>query len=108
MTRAMVIKTYGDPEMCDAIVDGMTQSIVPVDTAELEEARAECERLRTKPALRSYGDSVRLERDCQALADKYRPVEHGRLYWGVVVVWACMWLVLTDWRRILDELYGRG
>lgn len=94
MMQALVIKTYGDPEMCGAIVDGMTRNVVALDDGELAAVKAECDRLRAKEDIRAYGDGIRFETACKALAVKYQPEPHGRLYWAVMRVWAAVWLGL--------------
>lgn len=100
MARAMIIRTIGDPELCGAIADGMTRTVIPLDDGELALVRAECARLRARNDIRAYGDSVRLDTACKALAIKYQPEAHGWLYWAVVTAWALLWLGL-------GELYDR-
>lgn len=72
MNRAIVVKTYGDSEIAGAIVDGMSRAPA-INAAELETVRAENVRLKELTGVRSYGDSVRLETACKALAVKSRP-----------------------------------
>lgn len=87
MTRAVVIKTVGDPQIAGAILEGMTQRVIPLDDGELAAVKAEYARLRAKDAVRIYGDGVCFESVSKALAVKYSTPKHGRLYgavWGVI------------------------
>ena len=52
MTKAVVIKTYGDPVIAGAIVDGMTRQMIPLNVAELAIIRAEFDRLKAEPLRR--------------------------------------------------------
>lgn len=91
MTRAVVIKTAGDPAMAGAIVDGMTQRVIPLNQDELAIVKAECARLRARDAVRAYGDSVRYKAACSELEARYFTPQHGRLYEAATGAWACFW-----------------
>ena len=87
MNRAVVIKTVSDPQIAGAILDGMTQKVIPLDDGELAAVKAEYAKLQAKDAVRSYGDGVRFESVSKALAVKYSTPTHGRLYgaiWGLI------------------------
>lgn len=96
MNRAIVIKSYGDQQIAGAIVDGMSKAPA-LNAAELETVRAENVRLKALTGVRSYGDSVRLETACKALAVKYSTKPVGRLYGAVLGAWALLWVSLLGW-----------
>ena len=50
MNRAVVIKTVGDPQIAGAILDGMTQKVIPLDDGELAAVKAEYAKLQAKDA----------------------------------------------------------
>jgi len=100
--RAVVIRTYGDQEIAGAIVDGMSRAVTPLNGDEYTALRAELARLRNieaRDAVRRYGDSVRFETACKALAVKYPPEHHGRLYHTILGAWAFIWLALIEWHE---------
>lgn len=106
MTRAVVIKTAGDPAMAGAIVDGMTQRVIPLNQDELAMVKAECARLRAKDAVRAYGDAVRYKAACSELEARYYTPQHGRVYEAVTGAWALLWAIifgaydyLSAWNR---------
>lgn len=86
MKRALVIRTMGDPLMADAIVDGMTTIIIPPN--ELMIVKAECERLKNRNALHSYGDDLRFRLFRAEMNQKYAIVEHSRAYDIILCGWA--------------------
>lgn len=96
MNRAIVVKTYGDQQIAGAIVDGMNR-VPAINAAELEMVRAENVRLKALTGVRSYGDSVRLETACKALAvnNSVKPV--GRLYGAILGLWALLWYEVAQW-----------
>ena len=102
MNRAIVVKTYGDSEIAGAIVDGMSRAPA-INAAELETVRAENVRLKALTGVRSYGDSVRLETACKALAVKYSIKPVGRLYGAVLGFWALLWVGLLGWVEYFRE-----
>lgn len=97
MTRAVVIKTVGDPQIAGAILDGMTKKIIPLDDGELAMVKAEYARLQAKDGVRSYADEKRFESVSKALAVKYSTPTHGRLYGAILGVWALLWLSINEW-----------
>ena len=96
MNRAIVVKTYGNSEIAGAIVDGMNRAPA-INAAELETVRAENVRLKALTGVRSYGDSVRLETACKALAVKYSVKPVGRLYGAILGLWALLWWEVAQW-----------
>ena len=105
MKRAVVIKRYGDVQIGDAIVDGMTK-VISMDAASVAAVRAECERLRALHDIRAYADTVRLDAACRALDAKYPVEEHGRLYGVILGMWGLLWYCiycaydyLSAWNR---------
>ena len=108
MKSAIVIKTMGDPETCDAIVSGMTRQIIPYNSKEMAEIRAEVARLKAKDEIRACGDVQRLENARIDMAEKYMPVYHGALYWAILRGWALVWYGLYCVYDMLDSIDWRG
>ena len=102
MNRAIVVKTYGDSDIAGAIVDGMSRAPA-ISAAELETVKAENVRLKALTGVRSYGDSVRLETACKALAVKYSTKPVGRLYGAILGFWALLWVGLLGWVEYFRE-----
>lgn len=96
MNRAIVVKTYGDQQIAGAIVDGMNR-VPAINAAELEMVRAENVRLKALTGVRSYGDSVRLETACKALAIKYSTKPVKPLIGAVLGLWALLWYEVAQW-----------
>ena len=107
MSRAVVIKTYGDSAICNAITQGIT-------SAELETVRAENRRLNAVNGVRSKADEKRWKRKKRKLANKYRVKPLGPVrgtlmaYYGLAV-----WLVhgafeyIWEWNRTGVRPRGR-
>lgn len=104
MKRALVIRCYGDPDLAGT----MATALAPVaDDRELSEVKAENRRLTAINGVRSYGDSVRLETACKALAVKYPTERHGRLYEAILGGWALLWLGVYGWYEYFKD-WNRG
>lgn len=97
MMRAVVIKTVGDPQIAGAILDGMTQKVIPLDDGELAAVKAEYARLQAKDAVRAYADEKRFESVSKAMAVKYFTPTHGQLYRAILGGWALLWLTVREW-----------
>lgn len=106
MSRALVIKTYGDQQIAGAIMDGMTRAVTPLNEQEYARLRAELARLRARDDIRAYGDSVRWENVAGALEAKYytrpaKPLTGAILgFYGLV----CMivheaYVYFSEWNR---------
>lgn len=96
MNKALVIRTVGDPAMCDAIADGLTCRVIPLDDGELETVRAECKKLKEENGLLSFGNDLRFSAACEELDDKYAPDYHGPVYWTILKFWAMIWLGISN------------
>lgn len=103
MNRAVVIRTVGDANMAGAIVDGMTQRVIPLDNDELAMVKAEYARLKVKDGVRAYGDSVRYETAIRALDEKYADEPHGAVHDAILGLWALLWLNITEWVQYFQE-----
>ena len=106
MTQALVIKQIGDPQVCGAIVEGMTRTIIPLDQTELNAVKLEVARLRAANDIRSYGDSRRFERARRELARKYYTPPMNPVRGAILAVWGMLWLgiynaydYLSAWNR---------
>lgn len=104
MNRAIVI--YGDREIGNAVADGMIRAL-PLDSGKMGVVLAENKRLNALNGVRSYGDSVRYETACKALAVKYPPERHGRLYGAILGLWACLWMGIVGWYEYF-RAWNRG
>lgn len=91
----IIIKT-DDPRIAEAISEG-------ANAVELRTVKAECARLNALNGVRSYGDSVRWQTVADALAVKYQPKRHGRLYEAILGGWACLWLALVSMSEYLTR-----
>lgn len=100
MTKAIVVKTYGDVQMADAmagaIIDATTERIIQLDKGELATVKAEVARLRDKTRLRAYGDNRRLELARQEMARKYTVKPVGRLTGAFLGLYGLA-LVIVSW-----------
>ena len=106
MTKAMVIRTMGDPQICGAIVEGMTRRVIPLDESELTAVKLEVARLRAQSELRAYGDSRRFKRARRELARKYYTPPMNPVRVAILAVWGVVWLgifnaydYLAAWNR---------
>ena len=106
MTRgALVIKTYGDPEIAGAIVDGMTRKVIPLNDREYRVVRAELARLRACQGVRKY----RQERDWHItqmeLERKYGTKPRSNLYKNFLMGYAFTCLLLEAcWRKLTTKV----
>jgi len=100
--RAVVVRMYGDADMAAQIAEPMTK-VIPVDDGRMQMVIAENKRLNALNGVRSYGDSVRWQTVADALAVKYQPKHHGRLYEAILGGWACLWLALVSMSEYLTR-----
>ena len=100
MGNTLIIKAYGDPEMCNAIVSGMSGATAVVKSAELEAIRAEIERLRAENAVHAYGHSERLKRALRNVEASYKAVPMNPVTGALLGLWALLWTAIysaCDW-----------
>ena len=76
-------KLYGNMEDAPKIAEPFTK-VIPVDDGRMQMVIAENKRLNALNGVRSYGDSVRWQTVSDALAVKYQPKHHGRLYEAIL------------------------
>lgn len=93
---ANIIIKADDPRIAEAISEG-------ANAVELRTVKAECARLNALNGVRSYGDSVRWQTVSDALAVKYATKPMGRLYWAILIVWACIWYGLYTLAEYLTK-----
>lgn len=106
MNRAIVIKTVGNPEISEAIVNGMKSTLpvteIPNDTV-IEVVQAEIDRQRIQRALvrvaigngRTSEDYALLVR--KAYGDYGNQPHHGKVYNAILGLWGLAWMTLLDW-----------
>lgn len=100
MTRAIVIKRYGDPALSGAIVDGMTKALSP---AQMEVVKAEIDRQHiVRKLVRVAVGNTKTAQDYACMTAKAKGNygyirHHGRLYGAVLGAWALLWLIIYDW-----------
>ena len=92
--RALVIKTYGDPTLCGAIVDGVARQVIPLDGGELTAIKAEYTRLKAREAMRQEADDRRWEETKADLEAQYAVKTHGRIYNTILLTYALICLVI--------------
>lgn len=83
------------------IIDSATRRVIPLDADELAAVKAEIARLRR--AEKPVEDTVPW---AAALAVKYKPVEHGRLYTAIVTAWALVWMAVYECGAYLADWAG--
>ena len=102
MNRVVIVKMYGDMADAQKIAEPFTK-VIPVDDGKMQMVIAENKRLNALNGVRSYGDSVRWQTVADALAVKYQPKHHGRLYEAILGGWACLWLALVSMSEYLTR-----
>lgn len=85
-----------DPRTALAIAEG-------ANAVELKTVKAQCARLQAINGVRSYGDSIRLETACKALAIKYSTKPVGRARRAILGVWALFWLWVYGWYEYFSD-----
>lgn len=103
MTRAIVIRTYGDPAWTGPMKEVVTPRMVEMDADSMAAVRAECDRLRALNDIRAYADGIRLDAACKALEVKYPPERHGRLYGAILGLWGLLWDTIYGWYDFFAE-----
>lgn len=115
--RALVIKTYGDPAMCGAILDGINRQMIPLNNMELEAVKAEYNRLKAdydeleaRDAVRQKADDERWLETKADLEAQYAVRPHGKVYNTLLLVYAIAWLLIDAafarlWARIEGKSY---
>lgn len=103
MTRAVVIKTYGDQQIAGAIVEGMAQGARPNE----REVEAENRQLRARDGVRREADAKRWKNTQRRLARKYTVMPVGRARGAILGAWACLWLGIVGWYEYLST-WNRG
>ena len=107
--RALVIKTYGDPAMCGAIVDGITPKVIPLNNKELTELKAELAKMKAREEMRHKAEDDRWEEEKQALALQYRVRPHGKIYNALLLGWTFFYLLLAvSCARLWAGIEGRS
>lgn len=98
MTRAVVIKTYGDSEVAGAIVEGVTRRVIPLDGEELAAVKAELAQIKAAKAaqdardgVRNAGDEKRWAAIREGMAVKYAVKPSGPVRTALLLGWALLW-----------------
>ena len=79
------------------------ERVIPLSTDELAAVKAEIARLRARE--KPVEDAVPW---AAALAVKYKPVEHGRLYGAVLGAWGLLWDSIYGWYEWLAAWNREG
>lgn len=114
--RALVIKTYGDPAMCGAILDGINRQVIPLNNEELEAVKAEYNRLKAdydeleaRDAVRQSADETRWLAKKAELDRKYTPRYHGKVYNALLLVYVILFLLIdTGFARLWAGIEGKS
>lgn len=103
MTRAVVIKAYGDQQIAGAIVEGMTRRVIPLDGEELAAIKAELAAVKAEKAqqdardgVRDAGDAKRWEAVKAELAQTYAVRAPGPVRGALLVAWALLWAAIYE------------
>lgn len=98
MTRAVVIKAYGDPRFAGAIVEGVTRRVIPLDSEELAAVKAELAAVKAAKARQDARDGVRKAGDDKRwalikadLARDYAVKRPGPVREALLLGWAMIW-----------------
>lgn len=102
MTRAVVIKTYGNPQIGGALVDAVSRKVIPLDEGELKTVKAELARLNAVNGVRVYGDEKRWNKTRRRLARKYSTKPVGAARGAILGGWALVWSVIFGAARYLQ------
>lgn len=118
--RALVIKTYGDVPMREAIrgaiLDSATREVIPLNNEELEAVKAEYARLKAdydeleaREAVRQSADEARWLEIKAELDAKHAVKTHGKVYNTVLLTWTILWLLIeTGFARLWAGIEGRS
>ena len=103
--RGVVIRTYGDRTITDAIMDGMERGMQPLNRSELAVVKAENEKMReARDGVRQYGDDKRWPETRRALAQQYHVRPCGRVRGALLLAWALVWMEIFDWYMYLQRM----
>ena len=114
MTRAVVIKTYGDPEIAGAIVQAIDNRVIPLDSAELAAVKAELAAVKAakrrqdaRDGVRAAGDDKRWLAIQEDMARNYAVRQPGKVRGTLLGIWALMWMDLLEIYRYMAR-WNRG
>ena len=83
--RALVIRTAGDTKLAAAILDGMTRTVIPLDSGELMRMEAQLAVMRQRDD-RYWRRKIKKARRLYVMRGRSRAVER------VIGLWACVYL----------------
>ena len=118
--RALVIKTYGNAPIREAIrgaiLDSVTREVIPLNNAELEAVKAEYARLKAdydeleaREAVRQSADEARWLEIKAELDAKHAIKTHGKVYNAVLLTWTIIWLLIdAGFTRLWAGIEGRS
>ena len=111
MQRALVIKSYGDPQIAGAIVDGVVKTL---PKGQMQIVKAEIDRQRiVRKLVRVAVGNTKTDEDYACMTVKamgnygYIPA-HGRLYGAVMGAWGLLWTVVHECYNYLSEINREG
>ena len=96
MTKALVIKSVGDPEISGAIIDGITKTVIALDEGELAVVKSDLARLKVRSELRAYGDQKRLRTARREMARKYSTKPAGRMTGAILGLYGLICLLVAS------------
>jgi len=111
MTRAIVIKRYGDPALSGAIADGMTK-VLEADSIQVVKREIHNQRVQ-RSLLRVAVNNTKTAQDYACMASKARcdyeyTRHHGRLYDAILGAWGLLWTVIYEIYDYLSEWNRKG
>lgn len=102
--RALVIKTYGNPEMCGAIVDGITREVIPLNDKELDSMKRDYMRMKAREGVRhTKAADKKWEETKRDLAIQYRVKRHGRIHNTLLIGYVITYLLIKE---CFDRLFA--
>ena len=115
--RALVIKTYGNPEIGGAIrgaiLDNVTREVIPLNDKELEKMKEDYKRMKAREGVRhTKAADEKWEETKQELAIEYGVKPHGKIYNALLLGWAILNLAIMEgfarlWAGIEGKRYTR-
>ena len=106
--RALVIKTYGNPEIAGAIVDGLSRRMIPLNVAELDAVKAELKRLQAREGTRQYRQRKDWDATCAELQRKYGVKPRGAVYDCFLIGYTLTYLTIVECCKRLSARIKRG
>ncbi len=97
MTRALVIKSYGDKAIAGAIADGMTR-----------QAQSHSSEALRRVAMQQHTPEEWAAMTAKARFDYGQDRPHGRVYHAAMGAWGLVWSAIDGWYKYLSAWNREG